>query len=81
VPAIISNNMLVRYSRTVRALLSHNEARRHPTTNATGLGVRAIDGIRCRNSIESPSLALTITWLTLHSAISMSSRTLPKYFA
>jgi hypothetical protein len=29
----------------------------------------------------SLSLALTFNWLTQHSAISMSSPTLPKYFA
>jgi hypothetical protein len=38
-------------------------------------------GIRYQGSVGSQSLALTFSWLTLHSAISMSSRTLPKYFA
>jgi hypothetical protein len=56
-------------------------ARRHPTTDATGLVFGAIDGLRYQDSIASLSLALTFSWLTLHSAISMSSRTLPKYFA
>src|SRR5260370_4185904 len=43
--------------------------------------VRAIEEIRYVGSVGSLSLALTFSWLRLHSAISMSSRTLPKYFA
>lgn len=54
------------------------EASRHRCHRA---GVRAIEGVRYQDSIWSLSLALTFSWLTLHSAISMSSRTLPKYFA
>jgi hypothetical protein len=59
----------------------YKEARRHPTTDASGLVFERIDGIRYQGSVGSQSLALTFSWLTLHSAISMSSRTLPKYFA
>jgi hypothetical protein len=40
-----------------------------------------MDGIRYQDLVGSVSLALTLSWLTPHSAISMSSRTLPKYFA
>ena len=35
----------------------------------------------CQDSVGSLSFALSFNWLTEHSARSMSSRTLPKYFA
>jgi hypothetical protein len=49
--------------------------------DATGQAIRPSDGKDVHDSTGSSSLALIFNWLTLHSASSMSSRTLPKYFA
>jgi len=49
--------------------------------DAADLMFRAIAGIGSQDSIASLSLALTLSCLTPHSPISMSSPTLPKNFA